>query len=200
MDGSDYRIIAGQYGVSETSEPALLSFFLPLRDKGLNPVSVTVDGNFQVIKVFKLLWPRIVIQRCLVHVQRQGLMWCRQKPKRRDAQVLRELFLQVTTVRSLKQKRQFLKSLTAWEQTYGPGIQRQQEQDKVFSDLKRARSMLLKALPDMFHYLDNPAIPPTTNGLEGYFSRLKCRYRNHRGLAKQKLANYFSWYFSLKIK
>jgi len=37
----------------------------------------------------------------------------------------------------------------------------------VFSDIKRARSMLLRALPDMFHYLDNPLIPTSTNGLEG---------------------------------
>ena len=53
---------------------------------------------------------------------------------------------------------------------------------KVFSDLKRARSMLVKAVPNMFHYLDDANIPKTTNALEGYYSRLKQRYRQHRGL------------------
>src|SRR3989337_4239062 len=71
----------------------------------------------------------------------------------------------------------------------------QPERGRVFSDIKRAGSMLLKALPDMFHYLDNPKIPATTNGLEGYFSRLKAHYRQHRGLHPSKRANYFSWYF-----
>ncbi len=55
--------------------------------------------------------------------------------------------------------------------------------------------MLLLALPDMFHYLDDPHISKTTNGLEGYFSRLKSHYRQHRGLSPRKRPNYFAWYF-----
>jgi len=67
--------------------------------------------------------------------------------------------------------------------------------------IKRVRSMMLKALPDMFHYLDDKLIPFSTNSLEGYFSRVKWGYRNHRGLAvhKRGLAvhkriNYFKWH------
>jgi hypothetical protein len=46
----------------------------------------------------------------------------------------------------------------------------------------------------MFHYLDDPHIARSTNGLEGYFSRLKIRYRQHRGLRTRKLGQYFAWY------
>jgi hypothetical protein len=74
----------------------------------------------------------------------------------------------------------------------------QPERGRVFSDIKRARSMLIKALPDMFHYLNNPDISFTTNGLESYFSRLKSHYRQHRGLRKKKLDNYFKWYLYYK--
>ena len=74
------------------------------------------------------------------------------------------------------------------------------ERGWVISDLKRARSMLIKALPHMFHYLDDPAIPTTTNGLEGYFARLKNHYRHHRGLAITLRPNYFAWYFHLKSR
>ena len=91
----------------------------------------------------------------------------------------------------------FIKKLINWELKYGRLIKNQPERGRVFSDLKKARSMLLKALPNMFQYLDDPNIPATTNALEGYFSRLKSRYRNHRGLAKRKRANYFDWYFGL---
>ena len=69
------------------------------------------------------------------------------------------------------------------------------ETERVFSDIKRARSMLRHALPDMFHYLDDQHIPTTTNGLEGYFSRLKSHYRQRRGLSPQRRPNYFAWYF-----
>ncbi|MCH8909706.1 MAG: hypothetical protein IH867_03105 [Chloroflexi bacterium] len=33
-----------------------------------------------------------------------------------------------------------------------------EETGRFFSDVKRARSMLLRALPDMFHYLDDAHI------------------------------------------
>lgn len=52
----------------------------------------------------------------------------------------------------------------------------------------------MRALPDMFYYLDDPAVPISTSGLEGYFSRLKRHYRQHRGLSKLKLKSYFQWY------
>ncbi|MCI0804942.1 MAG: hypothetical protein J4N96_10900, partial [Chloroflexi bacterium] len=57
------------------------------------------------------------------------------------------------------------------------------ETERVFSDIKRARSMLRYALPDMFHYLDDQHIPTTTNGLKGTSSGLKSHYRQNRGLS-----------------
>ena len=69
------------------------------------------------------------------------------------------------------------------------------ETERIFSGIKRTRSMLLHVLPDLFHCLDDPHIPKTTNGLEGYFSRLKSHYRQHRGLSPQRRPNYFAWYF-----
>lgn len=200
MDAGMNQIICGQYGVSENSERQLLMFFKPLIAEGLNPASCTVDGNPQAIKVIRMLWPEIIIQRCLVHIQRQGLMWCRRYPKTSYAQRLRDIFLQVTCIRNQEERDRFLQSVNQWEEKYGRYIKMQPEKGRVFSDIKRARSMLIKALPDIFHYLDNPNIPFTTNGLEGYFSRLKSHYRQHRGLNQNKRNNYFNWYFFLKPK
>lgn len=197
MNGQTNSLIAGQYGVKENSEPQLLAFFTPLKELGFTPQSMTVDGNSRVIKTLRGLWPDIIIQRCLVHVQRQGLMWCRLKPKRKDAFLLRGLFLRVTSIKTCAQMDSFLADWHKWERTYGSLIKEQPEWGKIFSDLKRARSMLFKALPNMFHYLKDPRIPATTNGLEGYFSRLKGHYQNHRGLNSQKRHAYFQWYFQL---
>lgn len=198
MNAKTNTVISGEYGVSENSDRQLLAFFRPLIAKGLNPISFTVDGNPQVIRTLKALWPNIIIQRCLVHIQRQGLMWCRSNPKTTYARKLRNIFLQVTRIRTITERDRFLESISSWENEYGRCIQSHPERGRVFSDIKRARSMLLKALPDMFHYLDNTDIPLSTNGLEGYFSRLKRNYRQHRGLSKKKLYNYFAWYFYLK--
>ena len=81
MDGQTHRVVRGQFDVRENSELELRSFFEPMRDEDLSPRSLTVDGNRQVIRVLKMLWPDAVIQRCLVHIQRQGLSWCRNSPK-----------------------------------------------------------------------------------------------------------------------
>jgi hypothetical protein len=195
MDGLTNSVLTGQYGVSENSEPQILAFFEGLKQNGLDPRSFTVDGNPQVNRVLRKLWPQIPIQRCLVHVQRQGLSWCRNHPKTVYARKLRGIFLQITRIRSDEERNKFLAALAEWEERYGVEIASQANRGWVFSDIKRARSMLLRALPDMFHYLDDPQISISTNGLEGYFSRLKNHYRQHRGLSEANRRNYFSWYF-----
>lgn len=197
MDGRTHTVIRGQYDVPESSEQRLLSFFEPLCAEGLRPSSFTVDGTPQVIRALRRLWPEALIQRCLVHIQRQGLSWCRVNPKTEHARELRRIFLQVTGIRTAAGRDAFLQSVAEWENEYGGPIRTRPGRGRVFSDVKQARSMLLRALPDMFHYIDDPAIPNSTNGLEGYFSRLKSRYRQHRGLAPTRRHNYFAWYFNL---
>ncbi len=164
---------------------------------GLSPQSATLDGNPHLIRILRTLWPQILIQRCLVHIQRQGLMWCRQYPKRIDAKHLRKIFLGVSSIRHSSDKSCFLTQVYRWEDKYGQRIATSAETGWVFSDLKRARSMLLTALPDMFYYLQDHNIPHSTNALEGYFSRLKQKYRQHRGLAKHHRLAYFNWFFHL---
>lgn len=200
MDAQTNTVLNGKFGIRENSEPQLRSFFQPIKDIGFSPKSFTLDGNPQVIKTVKAMWTEVVVQRCLVHIQRQGMMWCRRFPKRTDARHLRKLFRRVTYIDTCKERDKFISDLEAWEQRYGCHLVSRAERGKVFSDIKRARSMLIRALPDMFHYLDDSNIPKTTNGLEGYFSRLKQNYRNHRGLQPKKRANYFEWFFILKSK
>lgn len=187
------------YGAPEMAEgPAhLYPFCCALAQQGLTPRSATVDGNPHLMRILRLVWPKILIQRCLVHIQRQGLSWCRQHPKRSDAKHLRSLFLQVMSIQTVWQRDRFLSQLRAWERRYGTQIARSPEKGWVFSDLKRARSMLLTALPDMFRYLDDPNIATSTNPLEGYFARLKHKYRQHRGLARHHRDAYFLWYLHL---
>ena len=197
MNGTDHRVIYGDYGISETGKH-LKILYEHLQQEGLNPISATIDGSLQQIKYLKKAWENLVIQRCLVHIQRQGLSWLRQKPKRTDAIKLRALLLQVIYIKTKQQSENFIKAFNLWEDRYGLELIRSTNRGKVFSDLLRTRSMLLNALPNMFNYLDNPEISKTTNALEGYFGRLKQKYRIHRGLSPLKRKNYFKWYIYLK--
>jgi hypothetical protein len=196
MDAERFAVI---YATPDSSEgPSDLQPFCSiLAQHAVAPRSATLDGNPHLIRILRVLWPDIRIQRCLVHIQRQGLSWCRRHPQRTDARHLRTLFLQVMAIRTSSDRDRFLAQVQAWERRYGRAIARSPEKGWVFSDLKRARSMLLAALPDMFHYLDDPFIAKSTNALEGYFARLKHKYRQHRGLARRHRNAYFQWYLHL---
>lgn len=194
--GGDGHIIAGRYQVPEKVQH-LMVYFAELQRGGLHPQSATIDGNPAIARALQAVWPHLVLQCCLVHVQRQGLMWCRRTPKRTDAKQLRKLFLGVTRITTVAERNVFLAQVATWEHRWGQQIAQRRETGWVFSDLVRARSMLLQALPNMFHYLTDLQIPRTTNRLEGYFSRLKTHYRQHRGLSRKKRMRYFAWYFFL---
>jgi hypothetical protein len=195
MNAQTHMLVTGKYAVSESSGPQLRVFLERLKEQGLCPLSFTVDGNPNLTNTLRSLWPGVTVQRCLIHIQRQGLVWCRNVPKTTYARKLRRIFLKVTKIRTKEERDTFLKLIGEWENKYGSQIRYRPETGYVFSDIKRARSMLLRALPDMFHYLDDPLIPISTNSLEGYFSRLKSHYRQHRGLSGRKRNKYFQWYF-----
>ena len=194
MNTTTRKLVHAAFDVPEGAQ-ALSALYRTLAAAGWSIQSATVDGNPQQIKYLRQVWPIITIQRCIVHVQRQGLSWCRRYPKRTDVKHLRKIFLRLSAVTTFIQARQFVADCMAWEKRFGPAIDRSSDRGWVFSDLIRARSMVLKALPDLFHYITNSNIPKSTNLLENYFSRLKERYRRHRGLAPHHRPAYFQWYF-----
>ncbi len=65
--------------------------------------------------------------------------------------------------------------------------------------LRKTRNMLIKALPDMWHYLDDRHITKDTNELEGRWSGLKQHYRQHRGLSNRRRRNYLNWYLLVML-
>ena len=54
------------------------------------------------------------------------------------------------------------------------------------------------ALPDMFHFLDNPRVSKTTNALESFLGHLKENVTLHRGMSYKHYQNYVKWYLYLK--
>lgn len=197
MDAESRKVIVGAYGIKE-SQMSMVRLCERLATAGLSPVGITIDGNPQLYAGLRSVWPTAVFQRCLVHIQRQGLSWCRNNPSRRDAKQLRRLFQRVSTIQSIIQRDSFISDWQEWEQRYGWRIAEAPERGWVFSDLKRARSMLVRALPLMFTFLQHQNIARSTNIVEGYFGRMKQHYRQHRGLAETNRKSYFDWYFHLK--
>jgi transposase-like protein len=190
-----------KYGFGARENYAMTySIFAQLKASGGNPKAITIDGNTTVIRALRAVWPTILIQRCLYHILRQGTSWLRRFPKDQSAKELRQIFLMVTSIKNQESKETFLNRFAVWEQTFGSYVKSLDGHHKVWGDIQRARSLLLHALPDMFHFLSDPNIAPTSNIQEGFFSTVKIIFRNHRGVRKTNRDSYFSWYFYFKNK
>lgn len=199
MESKSHELLFGGYGIREGARE-LQQLYPVLAHAGLCPQSATIDGNPQQTKYLSLQWPGLCVQRCIVHVQRQGLRWCRRHPKRTDAKHLRNLYLKLSTVKTAEQRTLYTAEVHQWYDRYGHAIlqARRTQGGWVFSDLALATSMLVRSVDNLFHFIDDPGIEGSTNALEGYFSRLKDKYRRHRGLARQSRQRYFQWYFYLQ--
>ena len=97
-------------------------------------------------------------------------------------------------IRTFEEKTDFIGKLNLWLTMYGRKIDQLPKNDKIYSDLQRTKSLLVHASEHIFHYLENPLIPFSTNRLEGLFARMKENYRRHRGLRVQNRERYFIWY------
>lgn len=191
------KAVSCRYQIRENYATAF-EMFQKAKEKGINPIAITIDGNTSIIRAIKDVWPDIIIQRCLVHIQRQGLAWLRRYPKLKESKELRKVYLIIFRIENCLQRNEFFNALLKWEKRYGQRVASLPSSHKVHGDLQRARSLLLNAWPDMFHYLNDSNIAPTTNLIEGYFSAIKGRYKQHHGLSKMNRQKYLKWYIYLK--
>lgn len=168
--------------------------------------SITTDGHKSILKAIKNVLPDVTVQRCLVHIQRMCLIWLTKYPKHIAGQELRKLVLLLLKIKTANDQLAWTRALEQWyqrhkdylnEKTYQPETGRYWFTHRL---LRRSYQTIKRALPNMFHYLINPKIPCTTNGIEGYFSHLKNHLDVHRGLSLQHRIDFIKWYIYLSNK
>lgn len=197
MNVLDQKIISHRYADKEGFRSAC-PWFEGLRKQGLNPNFITMDGERSVMRAIQIVWPETTVQRCLRHIQREGMRWLRSHPKTQAARELRRLLKDLCGIRSVKEQNRFIEAYKSWLSQYNDFAASLPSSDFAFRDLKRTIVLINNALPDMFHYLKDPNIPHTTNTLESFHSRLKADYQRHRGLTTKRKLNYLSWYCYFK--
>lgn len=197
MDALSQEVILDNYADKE-SYFTVLPLFLKLKQQGLKPTSVTMDGHHHVMRAFREVWPGIKIQRCLYHILRQGLSWIRLYPKTQAGRELRVLLTKLCEIRSFKERDIFLGIYRQWLRSYRDFVKSLPRTTVAFKDLKRTVALVNNSLPDMFHYLSDPKIPSTANTLESFFSRLKSDFQRHRGLSEKHKQSYLQWYCYFK--
>ena len=170
---------------------------------GLQLESITTDGHKSILKAIKKSVPDVIAQRCLVHIQRMCLLWLTRYPKHPAGQELRHLALQILKIKTNNDRLHWTGEFRKWHEQYKNYINEKTHNTDTgrywytHKLLRRSYMTINRALPNMFHYLANPKIPNTTNGIEGFFSHLKNHLDLHRGLTIKNRINFIKWYIYL---
>jgi hypothetical protein len=197
MDAVSGRIILCRYVTRENYRNAFELFTLAKR-MGIMPKAVTLDGHLPVMHALHDVWPDTIVQRCLYHIQREGMRWLRSHPKSEAGQRLRFLLSGLSGIGTQAECTKFWADYDHWLALYGDYVRCSPVETVAQKDLKKTRVLINHARGDMFHYLRDANIASTTNRLEGFHSRLKADYRRHRGMSKAHRIAYLQWYCYLK--
>ncbi len=171
----------------------------PLKQSGLNIISITSDGQKGLIKAINKVFPSAIHQRCIIHIQRMSLIYLTNNPKTEAGIALRYWIKKLHEIDSYEKRDSWIMQFEGWRRKYDSFLREKSESlsgRKWYTHklLRRTRTLIKNALPNMFHYLDNPEIPKSTNGLESRFSYLKNNINIHRGLSKKNRTNFILWY------
>ena len=170
---------------------------------GVQIESITTDGHKSILKAIKKSLPNVLAQRCLVHIQRMCLLWLTRFPRHLAGVKLRELILMLLQIKTENDRIYWIATLAQWYQQHKVYLQEKTINEQTgrywytHKLLRRSYFTIKRALPNMFHYLANPKIPSTTNGIEGFFSHLKNHLDLHRGLTLEHRINFIKWYVYL---
>ena len=171
---------------------------------GVKIESITCDGHRAILKAIKKSCKDVTVQRCLVHIQRMCRIWLTMRPQSNAGSELRLIVSQLHRIRTSLERDYWIVRLVRWyekhqqfvnEKSFHQSSSRYWYKHKM---VRRSFIVIKRALPDMFHYIDNPRIPKTTNGLESFFGHLKNHLTVHRGLSNSHRRHFLRWYLYFK--
>lgn len=171
---------------------------------GVEIESITCDGHRAVLKAIKQVYPNIIVQRCVVHVYRMAKIWLRQKPKIEASIELIRIINLLPLITTHNDRIYFTRMFKAWYDKHKLFINEKNRNELTgrwwyrHKNLRRTTTLITKALPDLFYYLDNAKIPKSTNGLESFFGHLKDNLSIHRGLSFNNRKAFILWYLHYK--
>jgi hypothetical protein len=189
-----YRLSNGEYFEE------ILEDIENLLSMGVQIESITCDGHKSILKAIKKSCQRIILQRCLVHIQRECRIWLTTKPKSSPGIELRTIVNTLHTITTHQESQKWMKEIFDWykkhqtfvnQKSYSANTKRYWFTHKL---VRKAFIHIKNALPNMFEYLFNPRVPKSTNGLESFFGHLKSHLLMHRGLSKEHRKNFIKWY------
>lgn len=190
----DSSILLKKYVKTETINE-YVSGIKEIARRGISVQSIICDGRRGIVQAF----PDVPVQICQFHQIKTVTRYLTKNPKLEASKELKKISLML--VKSTE--REFVLMLDEWYEKWKELLNertRNSETGKTFYTHKPLRSAyrsLRSNLPHLFEFehwreLD---IPNTTNALDGQFSDLKNKLRNHNGLSKDRKKKLIDKYF-----
>lgn len=162
--------------------------------RGIKIQSIICDGR----KGLLTLYTDIPIQMCQFHQVQIVLRYLTRKPKQEAGVELRKVVLTLTH----STKSEFEQRLEKWHNRWEAYLNERTKPliGKSFYTHKKLRSAYLslyRNMPYLFVFERHPNlnIPNTTNALDGSFSDLKNKLRNHNGLTLERKKKFIDGFF-----
>lgn len=187
-------------------ETEIYEDLINLQSLGITIESVTSDGGSAILKAVRKACPDTVRQRCLAHIQRECNIWITRNPKSQAGKELRTIVNLINKIKTNNDRLYWTYLFKQWSTTHSEYLNAKSVKEDTSREwythkmIRKAYIHLKRALPDMFHFIDNPRIPKTTNALESFFGHLKENISLHRGLSKTHYQNYVKWYLFFRNK
>ena len=190
----DGVVLYKQYVRYETNA-LYLSGISEIIRRGISVQGIVCDGRQGLFGVFG----DIPLQMCQFHQIQIVQRYLTRKPKTQAAIELKKLTLKLTK----QTKVDFVNSLNNWYLRWSDYLNERSKSPstgKTYYTHKRLRSAYLslkRHLPYLFVFEDHKelSIPNTTNVLDGQFSDLKNKLRNHNGLSKDRKMKFIDGFF-----
>ena len=163
--------------------------------RGIDIQGIVCDGRQGLFRLFA----DIPMQMCQFHQIQIVQRYLTRKPKTQTAIELKKITLKLTK----QTKIEFANSLNSWHLRWFDYLNERSKSPstgKTYYTHKRLRSAYLslkRHFPYLFVFEDYKElmIPNTTNALDGQFSDLKNKLRNHNGLSKERKMKFIDGFF-----
>ena len=192
-DSLSGQILYKKYVKQETNK-LYLSGIEEIARRGIKIQSIICDGRKGLFNLFD----RIPIQMCNFHQVAIVRRYLTKKPKMQASKELWTLALMLVHT----DRESFAGGLMQWHEKWNVFLNERKigidgKNRYIHKKLRSAYNSLKNNLPWLFTWYDNIALnmPNTTNALDGQFSDLKNKLRNHNGLSMERKMRYIDEFF-----
>jgi hypothetical protein len=148
------------------------------------PEVVVADGEKGVAGFVKRYWPNTGFQRCHFHMVKLVIQYLSRNPREEAGVEILKLMYRLKYVKTHEHKKGWLMFHKIWEKRFEKVFNEKNESGAyAHQKIRSVRSIVKRALPNLFVYLDFPGCPNTTNLVEGWVNAALAEgLRRHRGL------------------